>query len=209
MSIWPWSDLIHFVMMYSRPTGKEFSVLELGCGAGANIPFFKSLGIKYFGVEGSESIIKKLREKYPELKDNLIAEDFTEDFTKDIPFDQQFDLIIDRDSITHNPTNGIKNCIEIIKKKLKNDGSFIGIDWFSTKHSDFKKGESTEDEFTKGNFSEGQFVGIGKVHFSDKEHLLELFKDFNFISIKHKFLESVLPEEDSNLATWSFVVKNR
>src|SRR4029077_14742021 len=39
---WPWSDVISLVMRHARPTGSEFRVLELGCGSGANIPFFES-----------------------------------------------------------------------------------------------------------------------------------------------------------------------
>ena len=43
ISIWPWSDLVSFVMRYAKPSNPQFRVLELGCGAGANIPFFLSL----------------------------------------------------------------------------------------------------------------------------------------------------------------------
>jgi len=42
MSLWPWSDLISYVMRYCKPTSNYFNVLELGCGAGANIPFLKN-----------------------------------------------------------------------------------------------------------------------------------------------------------------------
>ena len=37
MSIWPWSDLVSAVMRLRLPASTR--VLELGCGAGANIPF--------------------------------------------------------------------------------------------------------------------------------------------------------------------------
>ena len=44
LSIWPWSDLVSYVMRYARPENpKNCNVLELGCGAGANIDFFKWL----------------------------------------------------------------------------------------------------------------------------------------------------------------------
>ena len=38
MSIWPWSDLISYVMRYTK-INASYKVLEIGCGAGANIPF--------------------------------------------------------------------------------------------------------------------------------------------------------------------------
>lgn len=40
MSKWPWSDLVTYVMRYSDVRKPNFRVLELGCGSGANIPFF-------------------------------------------------------------------------------------------------------------------------------------------------------------------------
>lgn len=39
MSIWPWSDLISYIKRYTEGVSGK-SILELGCGAGANIPFF-------------------------------------------------------------------------------------------------------------------------------------------------------------------------
>ena len=58
MSIWPFSDLISYVKRYLPFVGSSNSVLELGCGAGANIPFFKSLGIDYFAIDGSITIVE-------------------------------------------------------------------------------------------------------------------------------------------------------
>jgi hypothetical protein len=71
-NIWPWSDLISYVMRYARPTSAEFRVLEIGCGTGANIPFFQSLNVQYFAIEGSEYIVTKLWQKFLELKDHLV-----------------------------------------------------------------------------------------------------------------------------------------
>ena len=78
MSIWPWSDLVSFVMS-NLPQKENFNVLELGCGAGANIPFFKSIGANYYAIEGSASIVENLHNKYPQFKDNIIVGDFTKD----------------------------------------------------------------------------------------------------------------------------------
>jgi hypothetical protein len=51
LTVWPMSDLVSYVMRHAKPSGKQFRVLEIGCGAGANIPFFLSLGVEYFGVQ--------------------------------------------------------------------------------------------------------------------------------------------------------------
>ena len=44
-----------------------------------------------------------------------------------------------------------------IFKLLNTDGFFIGIDWFSDEHSEFKKGEFIDDEKTK-DFLEVNFI---------------------------------------------------
>lgn len=59
ISIWPWSDLVSIVMRHTKPTTNDFKVVELGCGAGANIPFFLSLGVEYYSIEASEIIVSR------------------------------------------------------------------------------------------------------------------------------------------------------
>ena len=70
LSIWPWTDLVSLVMR-NKPQKRNFKVLELGCGAGANIPLFVSLEADYFTVEGSKTIVDKLHQRFPHLKDEI------------------------------------------------------------------------------------------------------------------------------------------
>ena len=92
MSVWPWSDVVSLVHQYckllmSKP--QNIKVLEVGSGAGANIPLFKNLGFNYFGIEGSHSMVKQLHEWFPDLKNQIICKDFT----KIQPFTFNFYLI--------------------------------------------------------------------------------------------------------------------
>lgn len=202
LSVWPWSDLVSYVKRYTKII-EGAKVLELGCGAGANIPFFLNEKADYYAIEGSQNIIEKLIIKYPNLNNKLSISDFT----KEIPFNFEFDLIVDRGSITHNKTKDIKNTINLIHKKLKNTGFFIGIDWFSTQHSEFKNGDITDDIYTKTNYSEGTFSSLGNVHFSDKEHLEELFTQFKIIIMEHKILAKFIPSTDYQHASWNFIAQ--
>ena len=61
MSNWPWSDLVSYVKRYTD-IQSDSNVLELGCGSGANIPFFLSLNANYHGIDGSPTIIEKLKQ---------------------------------------------------------------------------------------------------------------------------------------------------
>jgi SAM-dependent methyltransferase len=203
-SIWPWTDLVSYVMRYAKPYKTPFRVLELGCGAGANIPFFKNLNVEYYALEGSSSIIKQLHQSYPEYKDHILVDDFT----IRIPFIEKFDLIVDRASLTHNNTKAIKKCISLIKSHLVSQGVFIGIDWFSTEHTEFANGIFNGDHNTKSDFSSGQFKDVGKTHFSDKNHIIELFDEFEIILLEHKIVTREIPIEKYKFASFNFIAKN-
>ena len=201
MSIWPWSDLVSLVM-HNKPPKEKFRVLELGCGAGANIPLFITLGADYYAVEGSQTIVNQLHKQYPQFKDNIIVGDFT----KDIP-NQEFDLIVDRAALTHNNEKSIIECISKCHKQLVSGGKFIGVDWFSTEYDEYEKGDKAEDIWTKTNFIEGNFANVGRVHFSNKGHLLDLFSKFKMLSMMKKIHIDKLPGNNLKTVLWNFVAK--
>ena len=203
MSIWPWSDLVSYIYRYTdiaKHPGRK--VLELGCGAGANIRLLSELHADYYACDGSDYIIEMLKEKYPQYASNLVAADFTEN----IPFQEKFDVIFDRGALTHNNTESIKKTIEGISNLLKSGGIYIGITYFSSSHDDAHLGEFI-DENTRmmGNVG-GQFNNLGQVHFSDEAHLKELFKDFKFEVLQEQIVDSYLPKKH-RFAAWNFVVR--
>lgn len=204
-SIWPWSDLVGYVMRYARPAGPEFRVLELGCGAGANIPFLLSLGVDYFGIEGSRTMVDRLHRRHPSLQQRIVAGDFT----REIPFEGRFDLVVDRSSLTHNATCDIVRCLDALHARLKPGGTFIGIDWFSTSHPDFLAGTETVDDFTRSGFQSGRFNGVGRVHFSDQPHLVDLFRRFDFLTLEHKIVKRHIPDDNWSAATWNLAVRKK
>ena len=206
LSVWPWSDLVSYVMRYGgRKEGKDFKVLELGCGAGANIPFFLSLGAEYYAIDGSLEIINNLKQKFSQIQSNLIADDFT----SKISFDETFDIIVDRGSITCNNLRSIRNCIELVYDRLKDGGKFIGIDLYSVKDSEFRNGEESEDGFTKTNFKDGPFKNTGRVHFFDKKSLEDIFSKFEITRLEHKEHIAEVPKDDHNFASWNIVAEKK
>ena len=122
---------------------------------------------------------------------------------------EKFDLIVDRASLTHNSIMDIKNCLQLIHKKLKTNGKFIGIDWFSTNHFEYKNGNKTDDPFTKNNFKTGQFKKIGNVHFSNKKHLLNLFENFKIEILDEKIIKRKIPNQKENIASWNIVARKK
>ena len=118
-------------------------------------------------------------------------------------------MIVDRSALAHNSTNDIKNCLQLIYKKLKTNGKFIGIDWFSTNHFEYKNGNKTDDPFTKNNFKTGQFKKIGNVHFSNKKHLLNLFENFKIEILDGKIIKRKIPNQKENIASWNIVARKK
>ena len=152
MSVWPWSDLVSLVNKYAHPREDTSPrVLEVGCGAGANISFLRSLKFDYYGIDGSSTIISSLLTQYPDLNERLAVADFT----TTIPFDGEFELVVDRSSITHNHEAPIRNALSLIFQKLTRPGIFIGIDWFSTLHSEYHRGLPGKDAWTRTGYTSG------------------------------------------------------
>ena len=205
ISRWPWSDLVTYVMRYARPTGSDFRVLELGCGSGANVPFFKYMGVNYNAIEGSKSAVAILKKAYPDWADRFAVTDFTQN----LYFDGPFDLIVDRGSVCHNSTDAIRRTISLVHKSLKVGGKYIAIDWFSTKLGDYARGEEAEDRYTRKNITEGDLAGVGRAHFSDRKHIEDIFSAFKITRMVHKTLTHEVPSDHIVEAYWNYVAEKK
>jgi len=204
LSVWPWSDIVSLVHRHCKPIiAGGGRVYELGCGAGANIPLFLSLGLDYYAIEGSATIVKQLHKRYPELSSNILAGDFT----LDAPFDGSFDLVIDRCSVTCNTSGSIKAALSNVYALLRPGGIFIGSDWFSTNHTFYSQGEASDDLYTRTNYLRGHVAGIGRVHFSNQAHLCDLFSKFKILFLEEKLSKTFLPADNQQLAFWNIVAK--
>jgi SAM-dependent methyltransferase len=205
MSIWPWSKLVSLTMRMTdlRKANDDFAVMEVGCGAGANIPFFAAYTKTIYAIEGSAFIVNILKERFPQIAKNI----FTGDFAKEWPVDKQFDLIVDRAASTHNTTPAIKEYLVQAHKHLNDDGILIITDWFSTEHNCFSYGEPTDDEYTKSDYETGPFANVGNVHYFNRKLIAELIADFELLHIEH--LTSQVEGEDGAHACWNLVLKKR
>jgi SAM-dependent methyltransferase len=128
------------------------------------------------------------------------------DFTQSLPFEGPFDLVVDRASVTHNATAAIRRAVELVFSQLRSGGKLIGIDWFSAAHPDAGLGRAI-DVNTRTDVKDGQFEGVGIVHFSDRGHLSDLLGTAGFAieRLEHKLVERMVPADGGSLATWNFV----
>lgn len=200
---WPWSDLVSLVHRYV-PTGLSGRrVLELGCGTGANVPFFVALGARYNAIEGSEAAVAVVHERFPAMRSTVAVGDFTQS----LPSTGPYDLIVDRASLTHNSTQAIQRTLELAWANLVPGGCYIGIDWFSDHHSDRGYGMSVDDENTFTQFTKGQFQGCGRVHFSNELHMRGLFSRFDILLLEEKIIRPVEPARDHQFASFNIVAR--
>jgi len=202
LSVWPWSHLVSLAHRYGN-LHEGMRVLEIGCGAGANIPFFISVGADYYGVEGSGTMVKRLNEKWGGTSVRIAEGDFTKTFV----WDGKFDLIVDRGAITHNATDDISRVLSMVKTSLTDEGCFISMDWFSVRNKAYSQTDAEDiDEYSRKNFASGYFKGLGTVHFADKNHLLDIFCDFKIEYLAEKVNHNYFPEEEIS-ASWDVVAR--
>jgi SAM-dependent methyltransferase len=201
LAVWPWSDLVTLVRRYCGPLGSG-TILELGCGAGANIPFLKSLGARYFGVDGSATMVARLQQRFADLASQIVVADFT----RALPFAEQFDLVVDRAAVTHNPTAGIEAALDLAWQAMRPGAYFVGVDWFSTAFTEYQCGEPAEDVYTRSNYADGPFAGVGRVHFSDLEHLRGLFYRFELLLAEER-VRTQVPPTAGQFAAWNLVAR--
>jgi SAM-dependent methyltransferase len=203
LSIWPWSDIVSLVSRFCNKiiNNKNSKVLELGCGAGANIPFFLSKKNQYFGIDKSEYIINFLKKKY---KKKVIL--FYGDFENNKIFDKKYDLIFDRAALTHNKKNSIKQTIKLIHKSLKKNSIFIGVDWYSADTTYYNKNKKNFQKFNKGSFK-----NIGGVYFSTKLDMIKFFKDFDILMLQHKkvYNYSKSLKDPVKISSWTIVARKK
>lgn len=216
-SVWPWSEVVSLTNRYFKGDKSGLRVLELGCGAGANIPFFAAIGAEYCGIDGSVTEVKKIQEKYVNIsfeeehlegRGRSLVTVSVGDFTKTLPFDGEFDLVLDRSAVTHNSTVDIQRTIALAYEKLRKGGYYFGLDWFSTNFGVFSDPAEVYDiidDYTKL-FHSGYFDGLGNVHFSDAGHIQELFRQMTMIELYEKTSAYVIPE-GKKIAYWSFVAQ--
>lgn len=165
--------LLWLLRMYVGDPLTGQRILEFGSGCGANIPALRNLGADYWGIEGSRAAVDRIDARIPEISGKV----WCGDFTKPHPLGSEFDILIDRASIAHNDAAGVIAATENVWASLKPGGLFVSSDWFSIAHSEFGCGELV-DSRTFTDYPDGQFVGVGRVHFSDEQELKRLFSKF-------------------------------
>jgi SAM-dependent methyltransferase len=203
-SVWPWSDLVSLFMRHVRPSGSAIEVLEVGVGAGANIPFVLSLGGRMSGVDGSATAISRLQERFAGDERVQLAVD---DSTQSIPFDRSFDVVIDRASITHNDEHGIRQALSYIHQRLRPGGWPLCLTLFVNKMEQFSRGSVGPDGWTRRDIKTGPLAGTGTVRFWSPEHIADVVADFEIVALEERAVRHLMPDLTNGVAYYNLVAR--
>src|SRR3990172_5598605 len=99
---YPPEELVRFIArnFYKVPKRKEVKILDLGCGTGSATWYIAREGFSAYGIDGSETAIKIVKQRFQNEKLNgdfkvgdIIKLDYPDSF---------FDCVVDVMSLLHN-----------------------------------------------------------------------------------------------------------
>ncbi len=100
---------------------KGKKILDVGCGFGADLKFYKRKGAIVYGIDISRSMIEIAKKLHPDLKENLFVRSF--DNTK---FKSEFfDVIVSRYTLHYS--KNLKLTFQELHRILKRGGILIGL----------------------------------------------------------------------------------
>lgn len=173
---YPAESVIRFLIRYKRAT-PNFSdantLLELGCGGGANTKMMLAEGYRVTAIDGSQNAVKNTRAF---VGDGATVEivDFND---LEQHFDpESFDLVVDNVSTCVAKLGTIENILSQVRTVLKKGGLF-----YSSVFSPFTSGYTTGEEIepnTYTNIKEGPLADEGAQHIFTEAHMREVYGNY-------------------------------
>ena len=175
---YPPEELIRFVArhFFKATDRTRIKILEIGCGAGANIWFLAREGFQTFGIDGSPTAVAKANKylKGENLPARLLVGDAARLGALYLP--GSFDAVIDVCCLQHNRAEEVRAILNQARIALKPGGRM-----FSMMCAAGTWGDGLGRAVEPGSYvdvSEGPYAGKGLVHFFTLEEVENLFSDF-------------------------------
>ena len=126
--IFPCEHLVREISRLYKQRKRKLNIIELGCGAGANMQLYNSYCNNFIGIDNSYTALKKCKNISKEFKDCKFTF-FQEDITK-IDFSQfklNFDMVVDVECLYCLDNLNAKKVITSVSNYLKKDGKFFSL----------------------------------------------------------------------------------
>ena len=166
---------------------KKKSILDVGCGDGRHVLFFKSLGMIAHGLEISEEIASQLRNNLKDL--GIKPEEIHSGSCSNLPFeDNSFDYLIGWNSVYYMSLEDSKfeDHVNEMTRVLK-PGGYLILSIPKDSAFIFDKSEFCEDTKYKiikddyyGGMRNGEIMRVFKSQSELQEEFESLYEDFNF-----------------------------
>ena len=205
---YPDVDVVRLLMRHfpSREIREKISILDLGCGAGANSLMFIEEGFKAHGIDFSPAAIERIGSSLVEKKLECHQNSFIVGDFKRLPWnDNFFDVVVDCMSVYANETTVISQVFQEIARVLKKNGRIISRSWgYETML--ISEGRAIDGR-TINAAKAGPCVGFGVSHFFDQAEILELFANFDLDEFCKTTKHDILADKHVTEWTVSGVLK--
>jgi SAM-dependent methyltransferase len=124
---YPPEELVVFVSRtFGRvPVRSDISLLEVGCGPGANVWFMSREGFRVAGIDGSKIAVERAQQR---LQSESLEADLHVGDMVSLPFgNDTFHGVIDVGSIQHNNASHRAQIVAEVRRVLAPGGHFFGI----------------------------------------------------------------------------------
>lgn len=125
--LYPWDAVVSFVRNYQpRPDASTVSVLDLGCGSGANLWFLAREGFAAVGVDGSPHALSVAQARLAQEGLSVPLHRYV--LGEALPFPSAaFDLVIDRAVTTCNPPEVLQRTVAELSRVLRSGGHLFSL----------------------------------------------------------------------------------
>ena len=170
--------VVNLIPILRRKNAKR--ILDLGCGAGRHVLYFAEKNFEAYGIDVSDTAIKKTKERLEERKLKSNAELVKGDM-KALPYTSScFDAVICINTIYHQRKREMEKTISEIFRTLKKGGIFLA-NFHSKRSSRYGKGiKVEEDTFID---EHGPEKGVLH-HYIDEKELKVLLRNFRKVELK-------------------------
>jgi SAM-dependent methyltransferase len=169
---YPGEDLIRFIARnYYGSDRANISILELGCGPGANIWYLAREGFDAYGVDGSATAVSSCLER---LEREHLTASVTVGDVSDLQFDDaRFDAVIDIECLSCNDFASSASILDEVARVLKPHGKFYSKTFASDLYIGKNYRQISPLEFDE--MTEGPMANKGFVRLTDPESAQALY----------------------------------
>ena len=183
---YPPEEVIRAVSRATREVAdrQSFRVLEVGCGAGANLWFVAREGFDAYGIDGSQVAISQALSRLE--SEGLTAKIRLGD-AMSLPYDTgYFDMVLDIECIYANTMADSRVIVAEIFRVLKPNGYFLTKTFMTGTYGDGINPTLTGEPNTYVEMTEGACRhGYGVVRLSSREDILDLHSAFEVLSLDY------------------------